>query len=1360
MRAILSSLGLFVLGAVAFARHEDPHKLVDPGFPHAWNSALQWRAIGPANMGGRISAVAVVANDPCTYWIGTASGGLLKTTNAGLTYEHQFDHETTVSVGDVAVAPSNPEIVWVGTGEANPRNSVSYGDGVYRSIDGGKNWKRMGLEKTYQIGRILIHPTNPDIVYVGALGRLYGPNEDRGVFKTTDGGKSWEKVLYVDEHTGVIDIDMDPRDPETLLVATYERERDLYDSNDPKKKWGPGGGIQKTTDGGRTWRKITSGLPEVQLGRIGIDWYQKDPNVVFAIVETERIARVPDDAGYLGLTTEDAEIGARVRRVAEGSPAESAGLKEKDIVLFLDDQMILTSDALARALREHKAGDKIELQYVREKQRMRAEIELAPRPPDAAGESPFSSGLGGQVENVHAEQGRGALDTGGVFRSADSGETWARVNSLNPRPMYFSQIRVDPSDERYLYVLGISLYRSEDGGATFKNDGHGPEVHVDHHMLWIDPRDGRHMFLGNDGGFYVTNDRMKTWDYHNHMAIGQFYSVALDSRRDYHAYGGLQDNGSWGGPTRTSYGEGPINTDWVRIGGGDGFVCAVDPEDPDLIYYESQNGGMGRIDFANGGGGFMRPRALKDVRYRFNWKTPFVLSSHNSRMFYCAGSYVFRSLDRGEDMDPISPTITRTDEGSATAIAESRHTASTLYVGTDDGALWRSTDFGASWVDLFDADAPARTLAAEEAERERIAAEKKAAEEAEKKAAKEKEKEAKALEKKQKEEQEAAAAAAAASADALSGSWKGKLRGEGLPESSSEFRLSITRDASTGVVSVELVSEKLTAKGSAGSFDPATGALEIDLQSDTGSLHLSGKLDGEKMSGKLRLAGGLFEIEYQAEREPVPVPPEPPPVVEDLAPPPAPVTPPAPAGEPPAETASSGQAKSDALAGEWSAALVGDQAPPGATGFRMLLERAADGKVSGSTSSERGDGTIESASFDAATGALTMTVRTERGTVQIEAKVEGEKMTGVLTVGGGAFRMDFAAERAKAAPESGAPPAPAPAPAAEPTAAEQPAAAQEPPPSTEPAPGAEPAPPATSEPAPEKKLREHSIGTLLPKPMCVSSIEPSHHEAKRVYVTFDGHRSDDDQPWVLVSEDEGDTWANLGADLPRGSARVVREDPINENVLWLGTEFGAFLSVDRGKTWTQLDGEFPTVAVHDFAFSSAVPEAVLATHGRSLWVLDVSPIRQMTEEVLEKNAWLFAPESVVRTRRLPDRGDSGTRRFVGKNPGTDASIYYFLRERAKDLKISILEPTGELVRELEEPPSSLGLHRVSWDLRRAGRSGERGSRGRSVPSGRYQVVLELEGVRLVQPITIEDSTNGSALEEEIDADELPRGDDD
>src|SRR5262245_19944311 len=271
-----------LLSAIATAQESSPATAASrpAAIPAEWVKALKWRSIGPAGMGGRITGISVYEADPSTWWIATASGGLVKTTNNGVTFEHQFDQEATVSIGAVAVAPSNKDVVWVGTGEGNPRNSVSYGDGGYKSTDGGKCWKRMGLEKSFQIGAIAVHPKNPDVVYVGALGRLYGPNEERGLFKTTDGGKTWAKVLYKDDRTGVIDVAMNPADPETLIVALWERRRDGFDSHrgtppvadgydayDPAAKWGESAGLYKTTDGGRTWKRLANGLPSCKFGR-------------------------------------------------------------------------------------------------------------------------------------------------------------------------------------------------------------------------------------------------------------------------------------------------------------------------------------------------------------------------------------------------------------------------------------------------------------------------------------------------------------------------------------------------------------------------------------------------------------------------------------------------------------------------------------------------------------------------------------------------------------------------------------------------------------------------------------------------------------------------------------------------------------------------------------------------------------------------------------------------------------------------------------------------------------------------------------------------------------------------------------
>ncbi|RJP34090.1 MAG: PDZ domain-containing protein, partial [Phycisphaerales bacterium] len=678
---------------------------VEPALPTEWAQTLQWRCIGPANMGGRITAIAVVEQDPNTWWVATASGGLLKTTNNGVTFEHQFDHEATVSIGHVAVATSDPNVVWVGTGEANPRNSVSWGNGVYKSIDGGKMWEHMGLDKSFQIGRIAIHPADPNVVYVGALGRLWGPNEERGLYKTTDGGKTWEKILYVDDKTGVIDVDLKPDDPDTLLVASYQRKRDGTDDNDPIVKIGPGSRLFKSTDGGKSWDWIIQGLPSGNLGRMGIDFYRKDPNVVYMVLESERIGKEPDNAPTMGADGADAEVGGKITQVEEGSAAAKAGLMVGDIVVRVDDTTIHSYDELMKEMRKRVAGDTVKVEVSRQRKSHFFDLTFEARSGGAAegGEdggdepgpagggppgggppgrgrparSPFSSGLGGQVENVHEQQGPHGHEFGGLYRSTDAGESWERINSVNPRPMYFSEVRIDPSDNNHIYVLGISLYRSKDGGATFTADG-GRGAHPDHHALWIDPRDGRHQILGNDGGIYVTYDRQDHWDHLNHVAIGQFYHAAVDTNRNYRVYGGLQDNGSWGGPNRSRDGGGPINEDWFRVGGGDGFVCRVDPTDADQVFFESQNGATGRINFRTGERGFIRPQPTPGARYRFNWKTPFILSSHNPGIYYSAGNYVFKSVNRGEALRPISPEISLTDKGAASALAESYHDPNVL----------------------------------------------------------------------------------------------------------------------------------------------------------------------------------------------------------------------------------------------------------------------------------------------------------------------------------------------------------------------------------------------------------------------------------------------------------------------------------------------------------------------------------------------------------------------------------------------------------------------------------------------------------------------------------------------------------
>lgn len=1109
---------------------------VPPTLQKTWMDKLQWRSIGPATMGGRITALAVYEADSTLWWAATASGGLLKTTNDGRTFEHQFDRESTVSIGDVQVAQSNKDIVWIGTGEANPRNSASWGDGVYKSIDGGKTWKNMGLKKSYQIGRIAIHPTNPDIVYVGALGRLWGPNEERGLYKTNDGGEHWERILYVDENTGVIDVNLSPADADTLLVATYERRRDGFDGNDPMTRFGAGAAMYKSIDAGATFRKVTQGLPTCNLGRMDIEYYRKDPTIVYAVVESEKIGKQPREAAYLGIQAEDADVGARLTEITKDGPAEKSGLRKGDIVIGFDGETVQSYADFQRRIRGHLAGEKVSIEVSRDRKSQTFDITFALNPAvleeeakedpeseesdnaDAEGQaepsergggrggrggrgtgggraprSPFQGSLGGQLQNVQDQQGPDGHEYGGTFRSEDGGETWTRINSLNIRPMYFSHLRVDPSDNQYIYSAGVSLYRSKDGGATFTSDGHNNDVHVDHHAMWIDPSDGRRIILGNDGGIYVTRDRMENWDHLNHVAIGQFYDVGVGPRRNYMVYGGLQDNGSWGAPSRTRSDGGTRNEDWISVGGGDGFVCRVSPDDPDLLYTESQNGSMSWRNLRTGERGSIRPRPPKGVTYRFNWKTPFTLSNHNADVFYTAGNYVFRSLYRGRDLKAISPEITPTDKGAGSAIAESPRDSDRLWAGTTDGGLWRTLDGGHTWTDLWD-------------------------------------------------------------------------------------------------------------------YTPEVKAATPDKPVDP----------------------------------------------------------------------------NDIVSGEWKGQTTNERFPDANSDFGLSLKRGKDGMVSGSIDSRITSGDIENARFDEATRTLTFSFGEEPRTMDATGTLDADgAMSGTLSAAGGNFSMQFSATRG-GGEDKGA--------------------------------GA---------PGEFQPLRD-----LVPGRMWVSTLEASRHEDGRVYLCLDGHRSDNDDPWIFVSEDSGGMWKPLHTNLPEGSGstRTLREDIKNKDVLYLGCEFRSFVSIDRGVTWTSLHSNLPTVAVHEFAQHETAGEIVAATHGRSLWILEVTALRQMTKEALDENTWLYKPNDVVYLDRAPSHGGT-IRRFLGENPSELARIHYHLKKKPRSISLEVQDLSGEKLADLEVSDEP-GFHSVYWNLRGSG-----SRRSRAAP-GTYRLALKVDNQILTETFEV------------------------
>ena len=579
---------------------------------------LEWRNIGPTIMGGRVSDLAVVESDPATFYVGTATGGVWKTVNHGTTFESVFEDQPTQSVGDVTVAPSNPNVVWVGSGEPQNRQSSPWGNGVYRSTDAGRAWRHMGLEETHHISRIRIHPRDPNIVYVAAVGRLWGANPERGIYKTTDGGESWELVLFVDEDTGAIDLAMDPSDPETLFAAMYQRRRTGWGFNGG----GPGSGIHRTTDGGASWVELTEGLPDGDMGRIGLDIFRGDGNLVFAIVEADK--RTPGQG--------------------------------------------------------------------------------------------FGGGGGGSSQN-------------GVYRSTDRGETWEQISTTNNRPMYYSQIWVDPTDPERIYTAGASLYKSLDGGNTFTPDA-ASEVHPDHHAMWINPANSDHIVLGGDGGVSISWDRSDTWRQLTNLSLAQFYEIGVDMRDPYHVCGGLQDNGSWCGPSDTWSNQGIRTRDWYNVGGGDGFYTVMHPTNPRVMFSESQGGNLMRVDLVTMERTRMRPvgRPLEDGEdrdLRWNWDTPVLLSQHDENTVYVGSNVLFRSRDLGMTWEEISPDLTHAMDrteleimgvlgsepqmsandgqasyGNLETIAESPFDAALLYVGSDDGKVHVTRDGGGSWTDV------------------------------------------------------------------------------------------------------------------------------------------------------------------------------------------------------------------------------------------------------------------------------------------------------------------------------------------------------------------------------------------------------------------------------------------------------------------------------------------------------------------------------------------------------------------------------------------------------------------------------------------------------------------------------------
>lgn len=973
---------------------------------------VTWRSVGPANMGGRIVDLAVREDKPAVFYFGAATGGVWKTTNGGTTFSPIFDDQGSGSVGALALAPSNPDIVWVGTGEANARNSCSYGDGIYKSVDGGASWTHMGLRESRHIGRIVIHPSDPDIVYVAVLGHVWGPNPMRGLYKTTDGGQTWTQSLAIDDDTGCIDLRLHPNDPNVVYAAAYEVRRDGFDTNDPAVKYGEKAGLYRSLDGGASWKKLAGGLPTCKYGRIGLDTCRTQPDWLFAVIETEFTGRpAPPPTGdegkggpaYLGVSVDESP--ARVLEVTRRTGADRGGIERGDVIVKIGDNAVTDYESMLAGIRAFKAGDTTNVVVERDGEPKTLEvtfgIKLAARVPGT---------LGGQGANRVRQQGPTGYQTGGVYVSKDRGESWERVNSLTPRPFYYSQIRVDQQDPKNIWVLGTQMHVSRDGGRRFSPNG-ARGIHVDHHAMWIDPGNPKHMILGNDGGMHMTWDRGQTWEILSLMPLGQFYGIAVDNRVPYRIYGGLQDNGSWGFPSRVRSSFGITHEHVFRIGGGDGFLCAVDPTDPDTVYCESQGGNLSRVNVRTGAStrirrpgqaGGARGARGRGGRYRFNWETPFFLSPHNPHTLYWAGNRVLKSVNRGDSAKEISGDIARGRRGTASALAESPRTEGVLWVGTDDGALWVTRNGGADWTD-------------------------------------------------------------------------------------------ITKN--------------------------------------------------------------------------VPV---------------------------------------------------------------------------------------------------------------------------------------------------------------------------------------------------------------LDTPRWISHIEASRSNAGTAYVVIDGHRSHDFRPHIWRTTDYGESFEDLSAGLPEVSTRILREDPSNADVLYVGCEIGVCISVDRGRSWARMKGNLPTVRVDDIIIHPRDKDIVVGTHGRSVWIADASAVQALTSRIMDQDVHLFAPKDAIAWRMNTGTGRYGARRFKAPTP-PGATISYWLGRKPKDgeeVSVEIHDATGKRIARIRRPGTAAGLNEVTWNMRgsaasargggargRGGRGGRgRGARGRggrrggfggaAVGPGSYRVTVKMgdtekaAALRIVaDPLTTEAGTN-------------------
>lgn len=939
-----------------------------------------FREIGPAATTGRITDLELHPNDSATFLVASASGGLHRTVNHGTTFEIIFQNEGTISIGDIAYAPSNPDIIWVGTGEANSQRSSYWGDGVYKSVDGGKTWKNMGLPESHHIGRIVVHPTNPDVVFVAALGHLYTFNEERGLYRTTDGGETWTRVLYVDEKTGVVDVAINPENPDILFAASYERLRRAWDFDGA----GPGSAIHRSTDGGTTWERLEGGLPSGNIGRIGLDIYRTNPSIIYATVSNQNSAAparregAGEESDELGFDGQLVQGGYRVTAVDAESPAAAAGLRVNDVITSANGDELADFWAVLKAFGKLKEADRAVLNVRRQAESLVISYTLR-EPPQEGGPM-----IGGEI-----------------YRSDDGGDTWTKMNDRSVSgepPYYYGQIRVDPNDDQRIYLLGVQLFMSEDGGRNWFRGNFAPTLHVDHHAFVVDPKNSNRLLVGNDGSLGISHDRGQTWDHYGNLNMAQFYAVGVDMSIPYRVYGGTQDNGTWGGPSQSRNPRGATKFEWHRIGGGDGFYAQIDPTDNATVYAESQFGVIYRVNVNTWERSSIRPPQSErnGPRDRFNWNSPILISSHNPQVIYFGGNKLFKSYNRGEDWLIISPDLSTADADklkgnvphcTITTIAESVFDPRIILVGTDDGNVQWTHDGGVNWTN------------------------------------------------------------------------------------------------------------------------------------------------------------------------------------------------------------------------------------------------------------------------------------------------HAENFPG------------------------------------------------------------------------------------LPSHWWVSRVELSRHDRNTAYVSFTGYREDDFRPFVYMTKDGGQSWINITSNLPQEPVNVIREDPRNANVLWVGTELGAFVSVDQGANWTRLKNNLPTIAVHDLVIHPRDRDLVLATHGRGFFIMDVAPLQEWTTEIAGKPAHLFTVEDAYQWQFVSTQGEDGDRVWIAPNPeyGTTISFHLGADYAEGEVQLVIRSLSGDVIRTLDAPRTR-GLHRLNWNLRGDAPEADGGNQGRRrrgaplIAAGEYQVALTVKGETQTQAVHVRrdpiSSATGPAMDPE------------